>query len=441
MERFDAIIAGGGVAGSATGAALAAEGLRVLICEAGHANARRLAGEFLHPPAVRDLEELGLLEPLLSAGAVPTYGIAVISDRNGGQRLKALLSYSEMHSGRATGIAMEHAKLARGMFEAVGKRANVTTWNESRVRTADFSGPMPSVEIARSDGTVKVCAPLIVSAEGRDSSIRRKAGIEAQKEDPFCMVGWKIPNGRLPYPGYGHIFIGGRTAILAYQVSRDEVRIMFELEIGGNMDVSHLLSAIPRPFRDDVEHAVRTEPRLMTRTYGMTVGRVARGRLAIAGDAGGCVHPLTASGISWCTQDAMRLAREVGPVYSGGEGVSSALSSYEEGRKGPMRARSALGPLLADVLSAQDPGTQLMREGLFRYWRRSPRGRAASIALLSTESSSSVSLVREYAAVSLHTLLSVHRGPKQPTGILSTLGSLARRNKELIGQFVKRPDG
>ena len=150
------------------------------------------------------------------------------------------------------------------------------------------------------------------------------------------------------------------------------------------------------------------------------------------------LNPL--NGISWCTQDAMRLAREVGPHFLGGEGVVDALSNYERGRKGPMRARSALGPLLADVLCAQDSGTRLIREGLFRYWRRSPRGRAASLALLSTETSAPLALVREFAAVSLHTLLSVHRGPAHPSELLSTLATLARRNKQLIQQFVQQRD-
>ena len=46
---FDAVVVGGGVAGSTSAVSLAKKGLRVLLCEAGLPSNRRLAGELLHP--------------------------------------------------------------------------------------------------------------------------------------------------------------------------------------------------------------------------------------------------------------------------------------------------------------------------------------------------------------------------------------------------------
>ena len=61
MENVNAIVVGGGIAASTVAASLAREGLQVLLCEAGLPDERRLAGEWMHPPAAQDLEDLGLL--------------------------------------------------------------------------------------------------------------------------------------------------------------------------------------------------------------------------------------------------------------------------------------------------------------------------------------------------------------------------------------------
>ena len=110
----------------------------------------------------------------------------------------------------------------------------------------------------------------MVSAEGRKSKIRDAAGISATHVSPQRMVGWKIPNGRLPYPGFGHVFIGGPYPILAYQMAKDEVRIMFELHLEDGLEIPNsLLEAIPRPFRDDVERAIEKQARSTAQIFAL----------------------------------------------------------------------------------------------------------------------------------------------------------------------------
>ena len=57
--RYDAVVAGAGVAGSVAAAVLAGEGLSVLVVEPGQHAERRLAGELLHPPGLSGLRSLG----------------------------------------------------------------------------------------------------------------------------------------------------------------------------------------------------------------------------------------------------------------------------------------------------------------------------------------------------------------------------------------------
>lgn len=433
MQRFDAIIAGGGVAGSTTAAAMAQQGLRPLLCEAGLPSDRRLAGELMHPPAAEDLDRVGLLEPLLDAGAVPVYGFAIFED--GAPR--TVLSYSEIRGGRATSVAIEHSRMTRALLDAVTRRDGIEVWEGARVTDVDFGHAEPVASVKWGNETVQVQAPLVVSAEGRDSKIRKGAGMTAETGEPFRMVGWNISGGRLPYPGYGHIFIGDRTTTLAYQMGRDEVRIMFELEMDDPIDIDHLLAAIPSPFVEDVRRAISDGRRQTARVLGLNPNGVVRGRLVVVGDAGGCVHPLTATGIAFCTRDALALADHVADDFRDGAGVVEALSAYDDSRKRPMRARAALGPALVEALSSQEPGMRLLRHGLFRYWDRSTRGRAASLGLLSTEESRPSVMAREYARVCFHALSGLPRGVLTPRQVVPAIGMLVQRSATYFGQIVR----
>ncbi|MCA9664192.1 MAG: FAD-dependent monooxygenase [Myxococcales bacterium] len=433
-QRFDAIIAGGGIAGSTSAAALARLGLKVLICEAGLPNERRLAGELVHPPVLSDLYALGLLAPLRGAGGFPVYGFALF---RGADDEGLLLGYSEISGGRPASIAVEHARMTRALLDATASQHNVTLWYGARVLTVDDEGDTPRVTVCRAGVERQLSCRLVVSAEGRGAKLRRRAGIEVERGQPSWMVGYKLAHGRLPYPGYGHLFIGGPSVTLAYQISRTEVRVMFET--GPDRDVPRdLLAPLPRPFRDDVERGIADGARQTAKVFGLQPERSSHGNVAVVGDAGGCVHPLTASGIAFCTGDPMRLARAVEGTLASGLDVELALRRYERARARPMRTRTALGPALVDTLSGTSPGSRLLRRGLFRYLARSPRGRAASLALLSTRQSSSAVMAREYAAVLMHALASLRDddGDGRPSRLLPAVAELALRGTSTLRQML-----
>jgi len=433
-QRVDAIVVGGGIAGSCTAAALAREGLEVLLCESGLPSDRRLAGELMHPPAAEDLDRLGLLEPLIAAGAAPVYGFVVIrgpSDRG------TLLSYSEVTGSRASSIAIEHATMTRTLLDVVSTRPRVTVLEGARVLEVDRSGSRPVVTIRAGDRERRVETAVVALADGRSSQLRAALGFEAHRGEALRMIGWRVPDGRLPCPGYGHVFVSEGATTLAYQISRRDVRVMFETGAGDDLDLSAHVAALPRPFREDVERAIEHGSRLTTKVFALSTDRVASGRIALVGDAGGCVHPLTASGIAFCTRDATQLARAVGRRFAAGEDVPGALARYERERRGPMRARVTLGPVLVEALTSTSPEMRLLRQGLFRYWASSARGRRSSIGLLSTHESRGSVVAREYASVCLHALRGISDGAVAPHEIAPALGGLVRRSaarvRELLG--------
>jgi len=428
---FDAIVAGGGIAGSTTAAALAAQGLEVLLCEAGLPSDKRLAGELMHPPAAQRLEDLGLLHVLEKAGGVPVHGFAVFT---GGDAAEAILHYGEVPGSRKTGLAVEHADLTRALLAEVATRPHVTFWDGARVLEMQAEALSPTARIRYQGVEHSVRAQLFVSAEGRGSGLRERAGIEVERGDSAQMVGYRVHGGRLPHRGFGHVFAGGPASALAYQVAEDEVRVMFELPEGQSFDAEAYLAVLPRPFRDDVRRAIAETKRQTSRIYALTPLQTTRGRLAVVGDAGGCVHPLTASGMAFCTADAVRLAEEVGTGLRRGEDIQQALARYQRGRRGPMRTRATLGPALVEALSSHAPEMELLRRGLFRYWSKSSRGRGASLGLLSTQEARGWVMLREYAAVCMHAVLAEGRRID-----LNAAVALAGRSTEQLGRLLDLP--
>jgi choline dehydrogenase-like flavoprotein len=80
-RAVDVVVAGAGMAGAATAAALSDLGLETLVVEPGLDSAKRLAGELIHPPGATDLAALGLLGPLEECGATPVHGFCVFAGR------------------------------------------------------------------------------------------------------------------------------------------------------------------------------------------------------------------------------------------------------------------------------------------------------------------------------------------------------------------------
>jgi flavin-dependent dehydrogenase len=133
---------------------------------------------------------------------------------------------------------------------------------------------------------------------------------------------------------------------------------------------------------------------------------VYRGRLALVGDAAGCCHPLTATGLSVCTRDALRLRQAL--RQTAGD-VPAAVQRYARLRGGPQKTRMALAEALYAAFSGRTPEMRLLRRGIIRYWTHSRRGRSASLALLSTHEGRMSRMAVQYARVVGHALTGLIR--------------------------------
>jgi len=399
----DVVIAGGGMAGVSVAAALQEFGYRILVVEPGLDGEKRLAGELVHPPGITALEELGLLSFLEGSGAVPVGGFAIFPGSSAAVSSSEIqsyqLSYAEVPGLKNQGLALEHSLLRQRLFHALESLPHVTHYcgRISAVNLDDSASV--GVTISSKQGSIQLRTGLLVAADGGSSSTARMAGIRQQRARISTLVGYLIRDVELPHPGFAHVFLGGPGIVLAYAIGPDQVRLVFDVpddpEGARALESNeHYLDGLPATLRRAVRPQMKEQSALASASFVIVPEAVVCRRLVLVGDAGGCCHPLTATGLSVGTRDALRLRNTIREANGD---VDHALQLYGQRRRGPERTRLAVAAALYNTFSGQSSDLRLLRDGLIRYWSQSPSGRAASMALLSTCEERMAIWAREYA--------------------------------------------
>jgi geranylgeranyl reductase family protein len=316
-EHYDAIICGGGPAGSAAALALARSGARVAALDRERFPREKLCGGLLTWKSVRLLERVFGETPdsLAQAGAV--VGSA---DRYAISTLKAPLA--------GGGLPFPFHFVDRPAFDDLLLKKGVAAGAEFFGGvTVDHVDPLKGVVYTK-DGT-EMSAEWIVGADGANSVVRRSF----RPLDRIRMRRLMAPAlevtleaGDFPRPvdapelyvgfldaGYGWVFPhGGRVVagICGLRRKRENFRDLF------------------REYLDflGVDPAGTPEFRGHPLPYGNYVQDPAHGRVLLAGDAGGFVEPLFGEGIFFalCTgwyagravAGALRTGTMPGPVYA-----------------------------------------------------------------------------------------------------------------------------
>jgi len=313
MDRADVLIFGGGLVGLALVSALDSSGLSAILVDPADPDERSGAAfdgrtSAVSSSSMRMLEAIGVSDHFLAPGG-PIWTIAVADGLDpGGLRFHSddCEPLGWMHENR-------HLRAALRARAEAGRNAWLL-W-KSRVAAVDRGEHGVTVDLA--DGR-KLCAPVLVGADGRNSPLREQAGIRVARwrydhqaivsvlrhERPHEHVAYEIfyptgPFALLPMTDDGE---GHRSAIVWSVPSEDapgwlsltDDQFAAEARIAMGGFLGEVAMAAPRStYPLGFHHAARITGR----------------RLALVGDAAHAIHPIAGQGLNLGFRDAAALTQ------------------------------------------------------------------------------------------------------------------------------------
>lgn len=366
-------VVGAGPVGSLTAILLARQGAQVDLLEARPDQVRRLGGEWLHPAAVDILRQAGVAPEIIE----PTFDTGrgfVLFPEDGSPPIKL-----EYPAGRR-GTSFEHATFVHAMREAAVSAPGVTFVPYARVTGATSE----TLEFVDRDGVAqRASADLIVGADGRASRVRQ--GICGERQLPWasCMAGIVLRDVALPHEGFGHVILGAPGPILAYRISPQELRLCIDIPGARCKEpaVSEFLAEqyqawLPEAWREPFRAAIAADEVCWAKNEVESRQVYGQGRVRLVGDALGCLHPITASGMTLGFQDAAALA------------LDDDLERYARRRSAACRVPQALASALYAALARHDDAASTVRQAIYRLWRQGPDERHTTMQFLAAEQSS-----------------------------------------------------
>ncbi|MDE0654127.1 MAG: FAD-dependent monooxygenase [bacterium] len=409
---YDVAIVGAGPVGSLCALAHARRGASVALLEANPNVSKRLAGEWLHPPALRMLEDLGI-EIDSQRRSATGKGFAVFpEDRSE----PIVLRYPE----GSHGLVCEHEALVSRLREAVGDEPGIDFMLHARVRAVEDH----SVTFSRNGVDESLRAALIVGADGRASIVRRSLGLWTSPSNCSRMMGIELSGVSLPLEGYGHVVCGGPGPILIYRLGEDAVRVIVDVPLGySSRDLVAVMSDsyagwMPETLRPAFLEALRARRFLAAANALRPRATYGSPRRVLIGDAAGHYHPLTAVGMTLGFGDALTLA----------EGKD--FRDFTKRRLQATRAPELLAMGLYEVFADHRVESVALRHTIYRRWRASPGVRNRTVGLLACEDISIASLSLACGAMATRTIVGeIPRSCDQ---------SAWRRTSEVVPALVTR---
>jgi squalene monooxygenase len=409
-EPYDIAIVGAGFTGALAAAALADRNRRIVILDAHPAGRPQFGGELIHAAGVDMLVDLKLWPIFEHADGERIDGFRVTANADD---TPVSLPYRDVPTGRPGGLSFEHhdavsrvrAHLAScpGVDLRTGQRIVDVIWKHGRVAGV------------RTAAGEEIRAALTLIADGRHSKLRKAVGIRARQRAVSLSAIVRATDEAMPVRGYAYVCLGAPGPMLAYGLHHRDVRFCIDVPIAANVTRErvarqlrdHYVPALPPSLRGQLARALESGTVDLCGNYIVETQRCTVPGAALLGDAAGCSHPLTASGMTNSLSDIRILAEE---LRAGGT-LGDALARYELRRYRFVRIREILAEGLYEAFRAEGAGARAIQMGILRYWRTSARGRVTTVALLSGDDARLTTFVAEYLRVITQ---SIHGGVLRP---------------------------
>ncbi|KAJ3368532.1 Squalene epoxidase [Allomyces arbusculus] len=425
----DAIVVGGGVAGSALAYALAEDGRKVLLLERDLSEPDRIVGELMQPGGCLALEKLGLSDTLDGIDGINVHGY-VILDKNETCHLEYPLIKGPSPSATrpARGRSFHYGRFVMKLRSKCQQHPNVTVVEAAAtglVRDLHENRVLGVHAIQRPSKDEEVhleChAPLTFVADGAFSKFRKDI-LNTTMQAPSHFVGLILHDVVLPMPNHGHVVLADPSPILLYQIGSHDTRIL--VDVPGSSYPSNTNGALVEHLRNHVApqlpesgrvraallEALETQrPRVMPNPYLPPSKQGHVPGLVMVGDAHNMRHPLTGGGMTVALNDVVILRNVLNKrdfpdfATASDKQVRRALKTWYWERKRLSSVINILANALYALFSAgQNPTMQVLRRSCFEYLRLGGECTAAPVRLLACIAPQPMLLVRHFFAVAVY---------------------------------------
>ncbi len=350
----EAIVVGGGPAGSAIAAALAGAGHRVLLLDKASFPRHKACSEYINPAGADLLGKMGMLDDVMAAGAHRMEAMLVHAPDGG----RFAANYEKAEPGRAA-LGLSRYRLDQLLLERA-KAAGVTVRERAHVRDViREDGRVVGVE-AMIDGIREpLRASLVIGADGHNSVISRSLGLDVafRWPDKTGLVAHYRGVTGLDRFGEMHVGRGAYAGLAPLEDGLTNVAVVSPVSV-----FSRRAGSVEAFFEDalrsmpEVARKLAEADRVGTiRGVGSMARRARRTTgdgFLLAGDAASFLDPFTGEGI----YEALRGAHLAAPVASAalrsGDVSAAALDGYRIARRRAFTAKREVCWIVQGFISA-----------------------------------------------------------------------------------------
>ncbi|KAI8590898.1 squalene epoxidase-domain-containing protein [Geranomyces variabilis] len=415
-SKYEVIIIGAGILGTALAATLSKRGRDVLLIERDWKEPDRIVGELLQPGGVQALKLLGLEDCLEGIDAVPCSGYAVFYEPE-----KVLVPYPADKTPNS-GRSFHHGRFVMNLRRAARSAPNVTPVEGTASTlihcpvTDQIIGC--SYSYRNKDGATlskNVYAPLTVVADGCFSKFR-KQHITKDVTSASNFVGFVLKDCQLPHPNHGHVVLAKPSPVLLYQIGTHDTRILVDvpgkLPSISNGDLStylrtHIGPQLPSNVQPAFYEALKTERLRSMPNSWLPPSSNAKDGLMFLGDAMNMRHPLTGGGMTVALWDVVHvdrlLARSAVPDLADTALVMRRVGELHWNRKPLSSVVNILAQALYSLFSAgDDPHMKSLQMACFAYFKLGGRCVSTPAGLLAGLIPEPLTLVGHFFAVAFY---------------------------------------
>jgi len=369
----DAVVAGGGPAGSACALLLARAGLGVTLVERANFPRRKVCGEYLNSGAVAALDRLGVLDDVRRHG-FPLRGVRLMPP--GAPGIELPFTHGALACERETLDAiLLRAAVYAGVTVVRGRVEDVLR-DRNRI---------DGVWVRNEDGTAyEVRARWTVGADGCGSIVARRAGLLG--------LTWGTPRFAVGghYAGFGDLggcvemYVGAGAYFALNPLSHDLTNVMVVVPKTAlakwsrfvDEGVAGKAAELGRGHRSFAK-AQRMGARAAAGPLAHNVRAAAASGVLLAGDAAGFLNPFTGQGVFLALTSAEHAAQTIVASAAHRSNEARAFAAYARERRADLAARKRLSAAIGWLIDV----APLARRAAANLARRPQLGEALVGAL------------------------------------------------------------